>query len=107
MAQVFGLGLLFMDSHGVSPEAVHRSEMGSLMLGWPKNLFGFLHTILRKNPGELFGQPSVSCGLPWWPSGKESTCQHGRPGFDPRLRKTHGRKKEQLIPIFLSDMGQG
>ena len=57
MAQEFGLALLFMDSHGVSPEVVHRSEMGLLILGWPKSLFRFLHTILQKNPNELFGQP--------------------------------------------------
>lgn len=26
-------------------------------------------------------------GLPWWPNRKESTCQCGRHGFDPRSRK--------------------
>jgi len=88
VAQEFGLALLFMDSHGVSPEVVHRSEMGLLILGWPKNLFRFLHTILQKNPNELFGQPSVLYGLP-----KESTCQYGRHGFDPWLRNIHWRKK--------------
>ena len=24
-----------------------------------------------------------SVGLPWWPSGKEFTCQYRRPSFDP------------------------
>ena len=28
-----------------------------------------------------------SCGLPTWLSGKESTCQCRRPGFDPWVGK--------------------
>ena len=40
-----GLALLIMDSHGVSSEAVHRSEMELLILGWPKNLLRFLYII--------------------------------------------------------------
>ena len=30
------------------------------------------------------------CGLPWWLSNKEPTCQRRRCGFDPGVRKIHG-----------------
>ena len=29
----------------------------------------------------------ISLGIPWWLSGKESTCQSRRHGFDPRVRR--------------------
>ena len=29
------------------------------LLGWPKTAFGFFRNILRKNPNEFFGQPSI------------------------------------------------
>ena len=38
---------------------------------------------------------------PWWLGGKESTCQYGRCGFDPWVRKIFWRRKWQPIPVFL------
>ena len=40
-------------------------------------------------------------GLPWWLSGKESTYQCRRPGFDPWVGKIPWRRKWQLTPVFL------
>ena len=38
--------------------------------------------------------------LSWWLSGKESTCQHRRCGFNPWVGKIPWRRKWQLIPAF-------
>ena len=40
-------------------------------------------------------------GLPWWPSGKELTCQCRRCRFDPWVRKIPWRRKWQPAPVFL------
>ena len=40
-------------------------------------------------------------GLPWWLSGKESTCQCRRPRFDPWVWKIPWRKKWQPTLGFL------
>ena len=40
-------------------------------------------------------------GLPWWLSGKESTCQCRRCRFDPWVRKISWRKKWQPNPVLL------
>ena len=40
-------------------------------------------------------------GLPWWLSGKESTCQCRRPGPDPLVGKMPWRRKWQPTPVFL------
>ena len=40
-------------------------------------------------------------GLPWWLSGKESTCQCRRHEFDPWVRKIPWRRKWQPISVSL------
>ena len=40
-------------------------------------------------------------GLPWWLSGKESTCQCRRCGFDPWVGEVPWRRKWQPNPVFL------
>ena len=40
-------------------------------------------------------------GPPWWLSGKESTCQCRRHGFDLWVRKIPWRRKWQPTPVFL------
>ena len=40
-------------------------------------------------------------GLPWWLSGKESTCQCRRRGFDPWSGEIPWRRKWQPPPVFL------
>ena len=46
-------------------------------------------------------------GAPQWLSGKESTCQCRRHGFDPWFRKMPWRRKWQLIPLFLPGKSHG
>ena len=40
-------------------------------------------------------------GLPWWPGGKESTCQCRRCAFDPWSGKIPWRREWQPTPVFL------
>ena len=40
-------------------------------------------------------------GLPWWLSGRESSCQWRRHKFDPWVRKIPWRRKWQATPVFL------
>ena len=46
-------------------------------------------------------------GLSWWLSGKESTCQHRRQGFDPWVGKIPWRRKWQPTPVFLPRKSHG
>ena len=46
-------------------------------------------------------------GLPWWLSGKESTCQWRRHRFDPWVEKIPWRKKWQPTPVFLPGKSYG
>ena len=49
-------------------------------------------------------------GLPWWLSGKESTCQRRRCkrcGFNPWVGKNPWRRKLHPTPVFLSEQCQG
>ena len=43
----------------------------------------------------------IIVGLPRWLSGKESTCQCRKHGFDPWVGKIPWRRKWQPIPVFL------
>ena len=43
----------------------------------------------------------VWSGLPWWLSGKESTCQCRRHRFDSWVRNIPGRRQWQPTPVFL------
>ena len=46
-------------------------------------------------------------GLPRWLSGKESTYQCKRRGFDPWVRKIHWRRQWQPTPVFLLGKSHG
>ena len=48
-----------------------------------------------------FAQLQVNVGLFQWLSGKESTCQCRRPGFNPSVRKIPWRRKWKPTPVFL------
>ena len=64
----------------------------------------FLHSKDREDTA-CFSYEKEFMGLPWWPSGWESTCQcreHRRRGFDPWVRKIPWRRKWQPTPVFLS-----
>ena len=45
-------------------------------------------------------------GLPYGSSGKGSTFQFGRPGFDPWVEKIPWRRAWQTIPVFLGSAGK-
>ena len=48
-----------------------------------------------------------SSGLPWWLSGKESSCQCRRHGLDTWDRKIPWRRKWQPNPVFLPGRHHG
>ena len=52
----------------------------------------YFHLLFFTSPNRLYG-------LPWWLSGKESTCQCRRRGFDPRVEKIQGN------PLQYSGLG--
>ena len=45
--------------------------------------------------------------LPWWLSGKESTCQCRRCGFNPWVGKIPWRRQWQPTPVFLPGKSHG
>ena len=47
------------------------------------------------------------CGLPWWLSGKRSTCQCVKCWLDPWIGKLPWRRKGQPTPVFLLGESQG
>ena len=51
--------------------------------------------------------PRLFSGLSWWLSGKESSCQCRRCGFDPSVEKNPWSRKWQPIPVFLSGKFHG
>ena len=60
-------------------------------------------------PASSYLYPSrfFSMGRPRSLSGKESTCQYRRPGFDPWIRKIPWRRKWQPTPVFLPGESHG
>ena len=56
---------------------------------------------------QQMGAATGSKGLPSWLSGKESTCQCRRRGFDPWVRKIPWDKKWQRTPLFLPWQSHG
>ena len=54
--------------------------------------------------GHILRTSKKACGLPWWLSGKELTCQcrkHRRCVFSPGVGKIPWRRKWQPTPVFL------
>ena len=49
----------------------------------------------------------MKLGFPGDTSGKESTCQCRRHGFDPWIRKIPWRRKWQSTTVFLSEKSHG
>ena len=50
---------------------------------------------------------AITIVLPWWLSGKESTYQSRRHGFDPWVGNMPWRRKWQPIPVFLPGKSHG
>ena len=55
----------------------------------------------RKGDHIILYPGKVLLKLPQWLTGKESTCQCRRCGFDPWVRKIPWRRKWQPTPVFL------
>ena len=57
----------------------------------------------RRNEGWINWEMGIKIytGLPWWLSGKESTYQCRRHGFNLWVKKTPGSKKWHPAPVFL------
>ena len=53
------------------------------------------------------GQVNKTNGLPWWFTGKESSCQCRRHGFDPWVEKIPWRRECQPTPVFLTGKFHG
>ena len=53
------------------------------------------------------GQQSLVTVLPRWLSGKESTCQSRKHGFNPWIRKILWRRKWQPTPVFFPGESHG
>ena len=81
-----------------SPSAVYQPSMGSgstaaTRQGW--------------SSGVNCDRPSKAVGFPPWLSGKESTCQCRRRGFDPWIGKMPWRRKWQPTPVFSPGKSHG
>ena len=55
----------------------------------------------------LTSSTTICMGFPGSDSGKESTCQCSRCGFDPWVGKIPWRRKWQLTPVFLPGKSHG
>ena len=77
-----------------------ETKFATLKSLWHEDYFK-LETIkpkrLRK---KCWPSPIDSSGLPWWLS-KESACQCRRHRFNPLVRETSWRRKQQPTPVFL------
>ena len=91
---------------------------GNLCLAWEKHYFSSL--IIPKVSSLIFWQSFqmetlsyahsndyLKSGLPMWLSGKESTCQCRRPGFNPWGGKIPWRRKWQPTLVFLPGESHG
>ena len=58
-------------------------------------------------PQTLHSLENEKEGCPWWLSGKVSSCQNRRPGFDSWVRKIPWWKKRQPTPVFLPGKSHG
>ena len=81
----------------------HQCHVGSPNFCLLLNKTTFL--ILKTVP--LLTEPKNARRLPRWHSGKESTCQCRRCGFDPWVRKTPWRRKQEPTPVFLPEESHG
>ena len=57
--------------------------------------------------GPLFSPDKYCSGLPWWLSGKESTCPCLRPGFHSWVGKIPWRRAWQPTPVFFPGESHG
>ena len=66
-----------------------------------------VHINILNNDKSFFGNGKSTIGLPWQLSGKESTWQCRRHGFDPCVGKVPWKRKWQPTPVFLPGKSHG
>ena len=82
--------------HSIQPDAsVKKSPFMGDRGGWEKYMWN------------LNRRKYVSDGLPWWPTGWESTYQCRRLEFNPWVREFPWRRKWQPTPVFLPGKSHG
>ena len=67
-------------------------------------------TYFSTKQGRMMPSTVLENRLPWWHSGRESSCQcrrHKRCRFDPWVRKIPQRRRWQPTPIFLTGESHG
>ena len=62
---------------------------------------------LELQEGAFCLQITEYMGLPWWLSGRESSCQCRKLLFDPQIKKIPWRRKWQPTPVFLPRKSHG
>ena len=63
-------------------------------------------SLVQFNSTNMYRVPTHA-GLPWWLSGKESTCQCRRHGLDPWVGRIPWRRKWLPTPVFLPGTSHG
>ena len=61
----------------------------------------YVYTHIYKQLDKKYVYILLCLGLPMWLSGKESTCQCRRCGFNPWVKNIPWRRKWQPTPVFL------
>ena len=90
-------------NHMIISRAIRIAANGIILFFlWLSNI-PFIYNI----PLHIYNIPLYIQGLPWWLSGKESTCQCRRHGFDPWVGKIPQRRKWQPTPVFLPGESHG
>ena len=92
-----------LSTGGLGPQKPLSAASSKVCSGLAERCQNQPSTIREGKPDKVsFGvSAGKTQGLPWWLSGKESTCQCRRPGFDPWAKKIPWRRKWQLTPVFL------
>ena len=70
----------------------------------PATLASYFHLLLRER--NLGVNTSDHCVIYWF-SGKKSSCQYRRPGFNPCIGRSPWRGKWQPTPVFLPEKSHG
>ena len=89
------------NEHELRQTSGHGQEQGGLACYNPWGL-----KVLDMT-GQLINNKGARRGIPWWFSGKESTCRFRRCGFHLWVRKIPWRRKWQPTPVFLPGKSQG
>ena len=106
-----------LSTWGLGPQKPLSGASSKVCTGLAERCQNQPSTIREGKPDKVsFGvSAGKTQGLPWpfrggsrnQTSGKESTCQCRRPGFDPWAKKIPCRRKWQLTPVFLTGKFHG